>query len=80
MNTHDNCIQISDLTLASVISLSFPIIDVDRSNSPRVNFIFNRTPALDELVARFWRKEIQVEPQTLANQIKNLKTRIYSGE
>jgi len=80
MNTHDNCIQISDLTLATVISLSFPILALDRSNSPRVSFIFNRTPALDEMVAQFWRKEITIEPQALANQIKNLKTRIYSGE
>lgn len=79
-NLDENYIKISDLTLATTISLYFHIIATDRTNPPRVMFIFERTPELDQLVKRFWRKEITVEPQAFANQIKNIKTRIYSGE
>ena len=80
MKNNEEYLYVSDLTLASIISLTFPIVTLDRSNPPRISFLFLHTPALDELVARFWRKEITVEPQTFANQIKNLKTRIYSSE
>lgn len=77
---NENCFKTSDLTLATTLSLYFPIVATDRTNPPRVMFVFDRTPELDRLVERFWRKEITVDPQTFANQIKNLKTRIYSGE
>lgn len=76
----ENYFKTSDLALAGTISLSFPVIATDRTNPPRVLFVFDRTPELDQLVDRFWRNEITVKPQVFANQIKNLKTRIYSGE
>ncbi|MCX6793721.1 MAG: DUF5659 domain-containing protein [Candidatus Gottesmanbacteria bacterium] len=79
-NVDENQFKTSDLALATTISLSFPVIARDRATSPRVFFVFHRTPELDVLVERFWRGEITVEPQAFANQIKNLKTRIYSGE
>ena len=75
-----NYYKTSDLALATTLSLHFPIITIDRSNSRKVLFIFDRTQELDQLVEQFWQSKISVEPQTFTNQIKNIKTRIYSGE
>jgi hypothetical protein len=79
-NLNENQFRTSDLTLATTISLSFPIIATDRAKPPRVFFVFQRTSQLDVLVDRFWNSDLNVEPQAFANQMKNLKTRIYSGE
>lgn len=76
----DNCFYVSDLGLATTLSLHFPIKTIDRSNPRRVVFVFDQTDDLNDFVNRYWRNEIVVEPQTFTNQIKNIKTRIYSGE
>ncbi len=70
----------SDLGLATTISLYFPVRTIDRSNPRKVLFVFDLTEELNELVEKFWRNEVTIEPQTFTNQIKNIKTRIYSGE
>lgn len=70
----------SDLGLTTTLSLYFPIRTIDRSNPRKVLFVFDQTGELNDLVDKYWRNEIIVEPQTFINQIKNIKTRIYSGE
>jgi hypothetical protein len=83
MNQNTSEIQFyktADLGLATTISLYFPIRTIDRSNPRKVLFVFDLTDELNALVDRFWRGEVVIEPQTFTNQIKNLKTRIYSGE
>jgi hypothetical protein len=67
----------SDLSLASTLAIFFPVIDIDRSNPPRVNFLFIQTPELEETIDKFWRRELKVEPQEYFNSIKNLKNRIH---
>ncbi len=80
MKTDENCYKTSDLTLATTLSIYFPIILIDRSNGKKVLFVFDRSTALDELIEKFWQNKIAVEPQIFSNQMKNLKTRIYAGE
>lgn len=80
MNIDENFYKTSDLTLAATLSLHFPITAIDRSAPRKVLFVFDHTPELDRLIEKFWRNEIAVEPQVFANQIKNLKTRIYAGD
>lgn len=70
----------SDLGLATSLSLFFPVKTIDRSNPRKVLFVFEQTDELNDFVNKYWRSEITVEPQTFTNQIKNIKTRIYSGE
>ena len=76
----ENYFKTSDLALATTLSLHFPIISNRSFNPRKVLFVFNRLPELDQLVNKFWQNQISVEPQVFANQIKNLKTRIYSSE
>jgi len=70
----------SDLGLATTLSLHFPIKTIDRNNPRKVLFVFDKTDKLSNFIDKYWRSEIVVEPQTFTNQIKNIKTRIYSGE
>lgn len=76
-NENINVYKTADLGLATILSLFFPIKELDRSIPPRVVFIFDRTPELDTLVERFWQKEMTVEPQTLMSQLRAIKTRLY---
>ncbi len=70
----------ADLGLVTTLSLYFPVRTIDRSNPRKVLFVFDQTNELKNFVNKYWRSEIVVEPQTFTNQIKNIKTRIYSGE
>lgn len=70
----------SDLGLATTLSLHFPVKTIFRSNPRKVLFVFEQTDELNDFVDKYWRNGIVVEPQTFTNQIKNIKTRIYSGE
>jgi hypothetical protein len=80
MYNDKNYFKTSDLALATTLSLRFPIDTIDRFNPRKVLFVFHRLPELEQLVEQFWQNKITVEPQTFTNQIKNLKTRIYSNE
>jgi len=68
----------SDLALATTISLSFPIESVEQTGGRRVVFVFRESEALDELVEAYWRCELKVEPQRFFDQLRTIKTRIYS--
>ncbi len=70
----------SDLALTAVLSLEYPIVDIDRTNYPRAIFIFKKTKKLDQQIESYWNGELRIEPQKFANQIKFIKTRIYSNE
>lgn len=67
----------SDLALATMISLFYPLEAIDRTNSNKSQFLFKRDEELDQLIEAFWRKELQVEPQTYFNQLKIIKSRLY---
>ena len=69
--------QTSDLACASALSLFLPLYDVDKRDTRRAYFIFERTDELETIVAKFQRQELKVEPRAYFDQIKALKTRLY---
>jgi len=70
----------SDLSLATTISLHFPIEAIDRQNPRKAEFLFARNQELDNLVESYWRGELRVEPQNFFNQLRIIKTRLYGME
>lgn len=71
----------SDLALATVISLSYPLEVIGKTQNPhKALFVFNRSKNLNELVDKYWKKELLVEPRTYFDQLKALKNRLYSNE
>jgi hypothetical protein len=67
----------SDLACASALSLFVSVLDLDKSDPRRAQFIFKRTEELDELIEQFRMQELSVEPRAYFDQIKALKTRLY---
>jgi hypothetical protein len=68
----------SDLALATALCvLGVAIEAMQQSDGQRMFFIFNKSDKLTDIVNRFWRGELLVEPQSYFNQLKVLKTRIY---
>ena len=68
----------SDLALATALSvLGIAIEAVQETDGERMNFIFTKSDRITDIVNRFWRGELLVEPQAYFNQLKVLKTRIY---
>lgn len=78
MYDSDFFFKTSDLALATAISvLGVAIEAMQQTDSERMNFIFAKSEKLQDIVNKFWRGELLVEPQAYFNQLKVLKTRIY---
>jgi len=77
INNQTNEYRTSDLACASALSLFLPLCDVDKRDTRRAYFIFERTDELEKIVAKFQRRELRVEPRAYFDQIKALKTRLY---
>jgi hypothetical protein len=77
----NNYYSTSDLALATALSLWFPIETIDKTTDPhRAIFLFKRDEELDRLLEAYWRRELKVEPQAYFNQLKLIKSRLYSEE
>lgn len=72
----------SDMPLSAAICyfLSISALEAIEKDptSRRANFIFRHTTELDEIVNKFWRGELQIEPQAFFQQLKLVKSRLYS--
>jgi len=68
----------SDLALTTALCvLGVAIEAMQQTDGERMNFIFTKSDRVTDIVNRFWRGELLVEPQAYFNQLKVLKTRIY---
>jgi len=69
-----------DLGLASVlVTLGYELLGLDRSNPKKVRFIFKREKNIEGVMSDYFNDKIKLPAQTLFNNQKNLKNRIYSG-
>lgn len=81
MNQQSNQYRTYDLGLASaLVQVGFVLNELDRSNGKKVEFIFTKTPELEETVKRFWSGELLMNAQGYFEAIRSLKNRIYSSE
>lgn len=68
----------SDLALATTLSLKYPISSIDKTNLSRSEFLFENSKTLCDFVNKYWNGELRIEPQKFFNQLKVIKTRLYS--
>lgn len=71
-------VKTSDLSLATTISLYFPVHSTELVDNKKVLFVFLKSQELDKLIDTYWRGELRVEPQLFFNNLKAIKNRIYS--
>ena len=70
----------SDLAIVATISLYFPIESIDRQNPRKAQFVFVRNTELNNLIERYWKKELLIEPRQYFDQLKAIKNRLYANE
>lgn len=73
-------IAVSDLGLASLlVTLHFNLVDMERINERRINFLFTNTAGIEQVITNYWAGlEITVSIQNLFNNQKLLKNRLYA--
>lgn len=68
-----------DLGLAAVlVTLGYELLGLDKSNPKRARFMFKREKKIEQVMADYFNDKIKLPAQTLFNNQKMLKTRIYS--
>ena len=80
INTEQKTFTSSDLAIVAAISLYYPIIEVDKTNPRKAQFVFERTSNLDSLLEKYWNKELLIEPRAYFDQVKAIKTRLYAND
>ena len=80
VTSREHYYRTSDLSLATVISLSHAIEEVDRQNPRRAEFCFQQGADLIQLIDSYWNGELRVEPQKFFSQLRTVKARLYGEE
>ena len=70
----------SDLAITTALSVYFPISSINKDNPRKAEFIFERSKEFDDLVNRYWNRELLVEPRQYFYQLKAIKARLYGSE
>jgi hypothetical protein len=67
-----------ELSLASaLLALGFiPLIE--KTNSRKVIFKFEKTPELDKAISDFWNNNLKLNPKQYWNCVRELKARMYA--
>lgn len=83
MNPNENrnsLFETSDFPLAvTLLSLGFPLQQLDSSNPLRAVFCFTQSVTLQKTVDDFWNSKISIEPISFLNNQRALKARIRGG-
>jgi hypothetical protein len=71
--------QIFDLgCAASIITAGFNLVSLNRADQRRVSFDFEYSYELQRTVDTYWKNNLQVDARSLVENMKMLKTRLYT--
>jgi hypothetical protein len=79
MNHNSQLIPVDSLSLATFISLQYPIKQIDRTNPRHVIFYFDSSDGVNQLIESYWQDKSVVEPKLYFQQLKQIKSRIYGS-
>lgn len=70
-----------DLGCASaLVTAGFELLELDRTNPRKVNFIFKRDEGIESVADDFWSDRLAQKSRAFWDNTKNLKNRLYSVE
>ncbi len=73
-----NTYRTSDLCLAGVLAIFYPLEAVEKEAfSNKSIFVFSGNEPLEEMVGKYHRGELRIEPKVFFSQLRILKTRIH---
>ena len=68
-----------DLGLAaSLVSVGFSLVSLDRQNLRKTQFVFRRGDGMDEVIDAYWADRLELKARTYFDTLKMLKNRLYS--
>ena len=74
-------IKTNNLNLASaLLSLGHSILGVDSRKKGKIFFYFEKTQITDDIIAKYWDKELRVCPRSLAESRKEILVRINESQ
>lgn len=69
-----------DLGLAAVLlTLKYELLELDRSYPKKIRFVFKRERNIEQVINDYFDDKIELPAQSLLNNQKILKNRIYSS-
>ncbi len=72
--------ETSDMFLAATLqTLGFGISHLEWRDQQRCVFLFENSNGLEQAVRSYWDQSLCVEPQSLLNGLKSVKTRLYAS-
>lgn len=75
----DNPFITYDIGLAaSLVTLGYKLIDVDKSNPRKSQFMFNRDEQTEKMVNKYWDDSLTLPARSFVDNLKMLKNRLYS--
>ena len=78
LNEH-SVYRTSDIYLAATLqALGAQIEALEYENGNRCVFVFEASKDIHKASELYWRKELNIEPQTLFSSLKGLKNRLYN--
>lgn len=82
INTNQNEIfETTDLSLVATITINnFQVESINKTDTHRVKFVFRKSERLTKIIQDFWDGKMTVEPKKFFQELKIIKTRIYSNE
>ncbi|HEU5187354.1 MAG TPA: DUF5659 domain-containing protein [Candidatus Saccharimonadales bacterium] len=73
--------KLRDLGLAAaLVSRGFVVQEIERDAGGQAHFLFVRTAELERTINSYWADTLEVRARTYSENIKMLKSRIYSGQ
>lgn len=69
----------SDLSLAALLHVYYPIDQINRTNPKQIIFIFKKDKNLELLIEKYWKDNLKVSPLKYFNSLKSLKNIIYKN-
>lgn len=74
-------VRLRDLGLAAaLVSGGFVVQEVERGAGGQAHFLFAKTDGLERAINAYWVDTLEVRARTYSENIKMLKSRIYSGQ
>ena len=79
-NSYYETLPMTDLNLAvTCLTLGHQILRIEKLTPNKVQFIFKKSPELENLIEAYWNNALKVSPLEFADNLKSTKSRIYSN-
>lgn len=76
----ENFYRVSDFPLAVSLAIRLPVEGIERSDTHRAYFLFQRSDELEQLVDTYRKRQLRIEPQEFFLRSRELKALLYSAE